>query len=340
MLMQKASRICLDHQIDFHFVPADVFAEREFYNTEITDKLIVNQNKFEVLVLPYAQFITPETAQAIRELNEYGGKVLIIDRLPDGLTNGESLPEWVRYTIVVPLGSLMEHLAPYRTVKLIPDNNRIRAMHYCGDEEVIYLFNEGDSVYEGTVQLPVQEPVCAYNAWDNRLEELNTLGGKVNILLQPSHSLLILSQKGRPVCKPLAMHGEKRVLTNFTQSVCRSIDYPNFGKHRQINALESYHLTDPKFSGFIRYDSEIEVDCDFVGLEISDNCEGIEVFVNGNSAGIQVVAPYRYDLTALCKPGKNKLTIEVATTLDREHRVKKDSAPTGLIGNVMLFLDT
>lgn len=88
--MQKPARICQDNPIDFFFVPADAFGEREFYKTEITDKLTVNGNEFEVLVLPYAQFITPETAQAIQELAENGGKVLIIDARPEGLINGDA----------------------------------------------------------------------------------------------------------------------------------------------------------------------------------------------------------------------------------------------------------
>ena len=46
--------------------------------------------------------------------------------------------------------------------------------------------------------------------------------------------------------------------------------------------------------------------------------EGVEVFVNGVSAGIQIAAPYRYDLSGLVKEGENELRIEVATTLERE----------------------
>ena len=53
-------------------------------------------------------------------------------------------------------------------------------------------------------------------------------------------------------------------------------------------------------------------------LEISKAAEGVEVFVNGVSAGIQIAAPYRYDLSGLVKEGENELRIEVATTLERE----------------------
>ena len=339
MLMQKPARICLDNQIDFFFVPADAFGERGFYKTEITDKLTVNGNEFEVLVLPYAQFITPETAQVVQELTLNGGKVLIIDARPEGLTNGELLPEAVNRAIVVPLNSLYDHLKHYCTVKLQPENNRIRAMHYRGDEELVYLFNEGGEVYEGTVKLPIGSPVCVYNAWENRLEELEVMDGAAKVTLHPSQSLLIVSQKDRQVYPSLVMHGKKRELTSFTQSVCRSIDYPKFDKVREINRLESYHLTNRKFSGFIRYVTEIEPEGGFVGLEITDAYESVEVFVNSKSAGIQVVAPFRYDLTGLCVPGKNQLAIEVATTLERELGGHKKGAPTGITGAVNLYVE-
>lgn len=339
MLMQKVSRVCLDNQIDFCFVPADAFAERAFYHTQITDKLTVNGNDFEILVLPYAQFITPETAEAIQELHKKGGRVLIVDKLPEGLTNGEPLPNWLGEAVVVPLGSLHEHLKPYCTVKLVPAGNRIRAMQYHGDEELIYLFNEGNLVYDGMVKLPLQGELCAYNPWNNCLEELEVLDGQVKITLHPSHSLFIVPKKNRPACKPLTMHGKMKTLTRFQQSVCCSIDYPAFTKCREIDKLDSYHLTEPGFSGFIRYETEIESGNGFVGLEITENCEGVEVFVNGKTAGIQVVAPYRYALTDMCHPGKNQLVIEVATTLERECGAEENAAPTGLIGQVRLFTE-
>ena len=107
-----------------------------------------------------------------------------------------------------------------------------------------------------------------------------------------------------------------------------------------ITRPESYHFTDPKFSGFIRYEKEILAGENYTALEISDAHEGVEVFVNGISAGIQITPPYRYDLTALCHPGRNKLTIEVATTLEREQkRFGKASAFSGITGSVTLYTE-
>ena len=39
-----------------------------------------------------------------------------------------------------------------------------------------------------------------------------------------------------------------------------------------------------------------------------------EVFVNGQSAGLRMAAPWKFDLTGLLKPGKNRLEIRVYNT--------------------------
>ena len=61
------------------------------------------------------------------------------------------------------------------------------------------------------------------------------------------------------------------------------------------------------------------------------------MFINGRSAGIQVTPPYRYDLRGLAGEGDNALTIEVATTLERDRGNTKTAAPTGITGEVALY---
>ena len=44
--------------------------------------------------------------------------------------------------------------------------------------------------------------------------------------------------------------------------------------------------------------------------------------------------PYRFDLRGLTRDGENSITIEAATTLERERGRTKDAAPTGITGEV------
>lgn len=339
MLMQKPARVCADHQVDFHFVPSDAFSDREFYNTKITHELSIQDNAFKVFVIPYAQFITPETAQAALEFCQKGGYVFFIQNYPDALTNAEKLPEDIYNIPCITLDELADIIGPYKTVSLYPESNRVRVMHYIGKEELIYLFNESTEKYRGLVELNCTKEVCAYNAWDNRYEEIQMADGRVSVELYPSQSLILVEKNGRNTVKPFDFSRDKVKLNGFSQSVCRSIDYPKFGKAKKIDKPESYALTDKRFSGIIRYETTIRAGKSFTGIEITDAYEGVEVFVNGRSAGIQVIPPFRYDLTELCTEEDNTLAIEVATTLEREQSGTKNPGPTGITGEVYLCAD-
>lgn len=82
-------------------------------------------------------------------------------------------------------------------------------------------------------------------------------------------------------------------------------------------------------------------------LEIEDAAEGVEVFVDGRSAGIQIAAPYLYDLTEFVHEGCHELAVEVATTLERECypmlegfqklMAPEPSALSGITGSVRLW---
>lgn len=334
MLIQKPARVLLDNQIDFQFVPADAFAEREFYRTEVTDALTVNGLRYETLVIPYAQFITKETAETIKLLMENGGRVFFLDGLPEGLCTGEELPAALKNCTTLALEELSAELEDLRTVGLEPANNRIRAMHYKGEKEFYYLCNEGDHFYRGAVVLP-KGAYCKYDAWRDSYETAWMQDGRIPVEIAPSHSLFLIVGEEIETSSWPTLGDEKTILTHFRQSVCRAIHYPEFGDAKDIVSPTNYALTDKKFSGIIRYETTFEGR--FRTLEITDAYEGVEAFLNDKSLGIQVAPPFLYDLRETVRDGENHLRIEVATTLERERGNIKNAAPTGIVGEVALY---
>jgi len=93
MLMQKPARVLADRQIDFRFIPCDVFEEPDFYNTELSDTLRINGHTHNILFVPYAQFLPLTTLNCLAALAEHGCPVVFLDNLPDGAATGEPLPE-------------------------------------------------------------------------------------------------------------------------------------------------------------------------------------------------------------------------------------------------------
>ena len=101
----------------------------------------------------------------------------------------------------------------------------------------------------------------------------------------------------------------------------------------------------PKFSGYARYENTFSSDGKApLLLTISDAHEGVEVFLNGTSQGIQIVPPFRYRLEEGLLQGENTPTIEVATTLERENsgkpdvtgRIKEPKTFSGITGSVSI----
>jgi len=107
----------------------------------------------------------------------------------------------------------------------------------------------------------------------------------------------------------------------------------------------------PEFSGYVCYETEFQGNTgNRYVLEITDAAEGVELFVNGISAGIQLVPIFRYEITQMIQDGTNRLRIEVATTLEREnaknvnpmfkHAIGPPVSASGIVGKVLLWEKT
>ena len=343
MLMQKPARILADNQIDYYFVPGDVFTEKEFYNTELENSFTVNGNRFDVLIVPYAQYLPKAVLEGLVEAQKAGSKVIFVDTLPESACEGGEIP--AELTNIVKLDDLLAEMLKTvaKTVEVTPANNRIRALHYCGEQEVYIVNNEGITAYHGKLRLPGVKRVYEYEAWEDKCYAVELKNGAIEVHIDPRKSRVFIVGEAAEVSPRTVCKGKAVQLKQFTVSTCENKNYPNFVNAKQMEAGKPYSKVDAKFSGIIRYETVVEVpNAKNIVLDISDAHEGVEVFVNGVSAGIQVVPHYTFDITTLCNPGKNQITIEVATTLERKHAnffTRGKAAPTGITGDVILYVE-
>lgn len=347
MLTQKPARSLMEHQVDFHVLPADVFAERGRYQTVISEEgLCVNGNCYHTLFVPYAEYITGELAAAVRELGESGCKVLFLDKLPKGIADTREAFE-EKTTQVCAQKDILKYV--HREIQLEPASFRIRALHYKGAEELCYFVNEDDKSYEGIAKIPTAHSLYLYNAWENRAEraEYQSAGAhtEIRLSLKPGESAVYIVGMREDLQERVLPKGDCVTLDgSWRRSVCRAVDYPDFQREKVISAFGDYGKEDKRFSGFIAYEAvlpkEMTATAGKVILEITDAGEAAEVFVNGTSAGIQVLPPFYYDITGLLRDEANTIRIEIATTLERERGVdKKNWKPIGITGKVKLYME-
>ena len=347
MQVQKPLRKLYEAQIQADTIPLDALTETERYQTEFReDALRVNGQEYKVLVVPYTQYLRREMADILAKVRI---PILFTDVKPSVLggvriVNGRAVPLAALSFEVRKLISGMP--------KIEPASKYVRILEYTKENKLYYLFNEDSKVYQGTLGLDPDAEYYEYDAWNNKIYRFE---GN-SITLEPNKGMILLKDAADAdlLSHRIELKGEKRTLSNFSRSVCAALNYPDFGTAVPAVLPDNYGKIDKTFSGFIRYEKEIEIGEPVKAvLEITDAYEGVEVFVNGNSLGIQVVPSFIYDLTDYLVPGKNTLAIEVATTLERQMSKnreakmrelaqgvrKKEMAPTGLTGEVHLYLE-
>ena len=363
MLDQKPAHVLMDHQIDFDILPSDVFAEIERYQTKVGNQLMVNHQPYKALIIPYAQYMTQNTVNAAIVLKKAGFPVIFIDDLPTGVVDGDDeLLTQLSGCKVVTLDTLLSELITNSVpeISIAPSFSMLRYLHY-KEKSDIYLFTNENMTesFCGTVTVPMTGSVYGYDAWNNELFEIRAEqnGKSTTICLEiaPYQSVVIVFDNPEDVkLKTSVLYEEELLLkAGWSMSLAASIEYPTFHDEQKISSFENVGLKYKEFSGYIRYENTIEVpEVRKAYLIIEDAFEGVEVFVNDVSVGIQVAPPFVFDISNHSKAGKNKLRIEVATTLERERNFAppvqgdwkamfvKDPilAPTGIVGEIKLLI--
>ena len=356
MLSQKPARLLAQAQIEYDTIPADVFAEPDHYGTVIGKTLRINTQEYKVLLIPKAQFVTADFAKAAAKLSAEGMPVYFLDAPPIGIVDGDdTLLKELANCKVLPLDEVVSAMKQLGLpeAEFYPGSRDIRAMHYEGSCSCWLFVNESAEVYSGTVTLPDSGPYYRYDAWNNTIHPVEVCGDKISIRVEPLHSFWLIPDipDESLITEEIPEGGKALTIAPWHRSICRSADYPNFGDDKEVCLPDCLEEEVPEFSGFVRYESTFHLEnCSKVYLVISEAWEGVEVFVNGHSGGIQIAAPYRYDLTPLVKTGENELIIEVATTLERWwFGINKDNPQmrmmglqepacgSGITGKVMMF---
>lgn len=360
MQLQTTAAPLYDRQIDYHILPSDVFSQPERYNAKCEDALAVNGQRYRALVIPRCQYLPGAAAKCLHALKEHGCEIVFAGGYPQGVTGGEAV-DFSAFPAVQPeeLPAFLDSLS-LTEVRLTPADDRVRCYLYRGETLRCMLVNEGTETYRGKILLPEAGSCYAYNAWENWLETVDARtvedGTEIALELEPLHSLILLFDQTNGALttsfKPEDWEEKLPWNAGWQRSVCPSVEYPRFTGETPLDLPDRLAEQLPDFSGFARYEKPYfcEEPGQPVWLEIADAYEGVELFVNGKSAGIQIAPPFRYDLTELLSPGENLIRIEVATTLERENAKNPDpmreymglgpkipKCPSGINGAVFLF---
>ena len=335
---EAVGRVLAEHQVGYHFIPSDVFADRAAYHTRIDREdhcLRIHHQAYQVLIVPESSYITAPALQGIREMAEAGVPVWFMGSLPGGVlteTGDRALPfkPDARFRVLsMDQLDASPDLSALAQALLTPGSRMIRCLHYVGEDyDLYYAVNEAAEPWTGTVRfLSAPEDakqIYRYDAWNNRCVPVSMEDGSVlSVTWEPRKGYLYVFDRTDAAPE---MAAESEVdgmvpvpLTRWTRSVCPNAACPVFSGEKEVTLPDAYEKEDPDFGGFVRYDTVFTLSEKpaYAELVLTGDQEGVEVFVNGTSAGIQIVPRYCFDLTGLLRKGENTLRIEQATTLER-----------------------
>ena len=369
MLMQETARKLTDNQFNFDIVPLDAFTDMGKYQTDLSEGLTIHAQTYQAFIIPYAEYLSEKLLDALDILRQQDVEIIFINGLPKGVYdfNGEKTKVTGKISsfddCVCPLEELEQKLQNIKKeVTISPAEKQIRYLHYRKETDYYLFVNQGNSRYEGIAEI-VWEPdanLVGYEPWRDEKHQITVqrIQGKLQIplVLEPSQSYMVLAEREDeiPAKKPFyeRIKGKEVEELNggWKRSICTAVQYPSFGKEQEVSLPDDVSEQFPKFSGWICYRKVVWMEqTGETILEITDAYEGVEVIVNGKSAGVQVVPAYYFDITGLIKQGENEIRIEVSTTLERERAYSKNQSfmerlqknkvlpPSGINGRVFLW---
>ncbi|MBQ3049079.1 MAG: hypothetical protein IJC94_03895 [Oscillospiraceae bacterium] len=343
MLQQEVCKVLTRRQIDFDIIPQDTVCTAA---SVAEGKLLVNDESYSALVVPYSQYLPEKVIAAIGALADSGLTVLFADALPDCTSEQRPLGDTLANCSAVPLCELTALLEKQNIRGITPacDTPFLRFYHINRNGTDMFMLWNEDIFSEIDTQITFPAEGCAsfYDAWNNRRYAAAQKGSTVRIRLAPSESI-ILTFSGS--CDELAEFDYRdTALTALeldwkvslrTEKETEFTPLPNA-------ALDNLAPSLPNFSGVIRYEAVLDLENadDISVLALGNIGETAELTLNGEYCGSVVCKPYRFDVGGKLKKGKNTLCIDVCANLAYRERDKFSTyiplPPMGLMGPISI----
>ena len=333
-------KLCLTHQIPYELVCVDALETASVSQ----GRLQVGEASYRTLLVDHIDLLPDQALAQLERLYRQGACVRFVGHAPKGL-DGASAPS-VPVIQDEELLPLLREGAACATREYQP---WLRCYKYLQEDMTVYLLVNSSMNHRLDTAILVEEAPAYvwYHAEDNTLEVAQPdQRGWLPLSLDRGESVILLA--GRQEALPgegdlpfrPALSGERRELSGaWSISLADYREQERFQPLCVTDQLEDISSKEPGFSGIIRYETAFEGPARMIDLGRA--FEGVEVLVNGRSAGVRVGYPYRYDVSALAGEGENQLTVLAATSLGDalgdDLSKQRPFSPEGILGPVTLL---
>lgn len=308
MPVEKPARELTIHQIPFDIV------SRDYLKTAQVDAggYTINGERLEVLVFPYGAYIPADIVPLLDNMAAAGIEIIFVQDVP----RNAAVPG--KTAALKELGTV---LSRFQAVKLEQEEPDLVTGVYERDGKQFYMFfneNIGTAIHTDAV-LNAEGNLYRYDA----LADTLTRCDHVRLDLEPYESIIFVVSKEALDASPVdSTDGETLALPEkWNVTFADSFSYPQFTENVPTDQLGFIHHLEgwDRKAGTVRFATSIDTgEAVNAVLDLGEAHETAEVFVNGESAGVRLCKPYRFQLEL--QPGENQLAIEITNTLGTQVR--------------------
>ncbi len=319
---------------------------------------------FSTVILPSVKYAPAWTVERLADFAEQGGRVIVIDRWPEGSVDGREDEAIARAVgrLKVAAGAALVALpdigGAVRGISrptFIPGNTSLAvARRRTADGDWILIHNRSlDATAAGTLAVKDDRPGTAgnravrYDAESDRYVEVPSLlqrrGLDVTLSMPPGAFWARRFGKSLPAAEPVP---ETDTVTELRPQ-WEVAELDDAGKETarrvRVSALEDWRRWKDwsAFAGTLRYRATIDLSAlkGVILLDAGRVGELAELRVNGKPAGPRLSAPYVWDITGLVGTDPCAIEIDVTNTAQARWRdaFSRGDAVSGLLGPVRIL---
>ena len=330
--LEKIAKVLYDNYYDYDIIPAD-------YLEKICDSSL-NGEKYNVLFVPYSKSI-PQSL--LKKLKKADIKVVMVS------VNKNENPDDFE---CISLSSISEYMKEKNFNDIICHNEcrHLRYYHYTRDNAHIYMF-ANENINETADTLVTLSSFkggkyIEYDGFENKATIKHSPDSNIRLNLNPYNSTVIIfgdvEMNGTEEYSEKILSAETLIKPEFDIYLMEGKDkeYKFFKKTNELfNITGKDYL--PHFSGYIRYEGEIELKKQDCVLDLGYTGETAEVYLNDKYIGTRQFPPYRFEIPKEYIIEKNKLKIIVS---NHNGYAKRDEfskfllfEPSGIMGPMKVY---
>ena len=334
-LFQKVSKLLLQHQIDFDFIPSDYLE-----NPEITDEgFVINGEVFKTLIVSYSSILPKSLVEKLNNLTSNGVEVIFCEKLPEKYADSDEAMVCKNYN-VVKYSELVSALEKYRDIETFSECKYLRFYHTINDNKHVYMFSNEDIIngLEVDIKLSHDGEYIKYDAWNNDVLYGKADDNILHVKLKPSDACIyVFEEHGNTVNDVETAYCELEIKPTWNVSIQKD---EAFEVIDSTDTLSNLAARLPKYCGVIRYETTITADKKAQKLCFENVGEVATVYVNGKQCRDVLVSPFEFDVSECWVDGENKILVDVITNLGYKHRDSFSKflslPPMGLVGKVTI----